>query len=109
MEEFGEWNFKLSKADQNGVTEREHLEQVERQTGKTPEPLIGPDFPQELSYIWSVFLHLSNARSVGFSGPNPLSYQEIKAWMEVTDNNLEPWEVEAIKRLDNVYMKVLNG
>jgi len=104
--EFGEWNFKLSKTDQNGVSEREHLEQVERQTGKTPSPLIGPEFPMELSYLWSAYLHLHNARSAGFNGPSPISYLEIKAWMEVTENTLKPWEVEALKRLDAAYMRV---
>jgi len=97
------------KTDQNGITEREHLEQVGRQTGRTPEPLIGPDFPQELSYIWSAFIHLSGSRSVGFSGPNPLSYQEIKCWMDITATPLKPWEVETVKSLDNIYMKVTNG
>lgn len=42
------------------------------------------------------------------SGPNPITYQEIKAWCELTGVVLSPWEVNAIKRLDAVYMKVVS-
>lgn len=43
------------------------------------------------------------------SGPNPISYLEIKAWKELTETPLDGWEVEAIKKLDVVYMGVANG
>ena len=104
--EFAEHSFKLSKTDQEGVTEREHLQEVERQTGKTPQALIGPQFPTLVSHIWSAFISLSNGRSMGFSGPNPIGYEQIKAWKELTETPLKAWEIEAIKRLDVVYLGV---
>ena len=104
MLEFAEFNFKLNTPDQNGTTQREHLEQVERQTGRRPIALEGPDFPLLVSHIWSAFILLSN-----FSGPNPISYAEIKTWKELTETPLDAREVEAIKRLDAVYMRVMNG
>jgi len=71
-----------------------------------PIELEGPDFPEVLSHIWSAFFALSSGRSGGFAGPNPISYQDIKAWMELTNNYLDPREVEAILMLDTVYMRV---
>jgi hypothetical protein len=62
-----------------------------------------------VSHIWSAFILLSNARSAGFSGPNPISYAEIKTWKELTETPLDAREVEAIKSLDQVYMRVMNG
>ena len=59
-----------------------------------------------LSHVWSAFIALSGARSMGFSGPNPLSYEQIKAWKELTCNMLTPWEVELVKRLDVKYLGV---
>jgi hypothetical protein len=109
MLEFAEFNFKLNTPDKNGTTQREHLEQVERQTGRRPIALEGPDFPMLVSHIWSAFILLSSARSAGFSGPNPISYEEIKTWKELTETPLDAREVEAIKRLDTVYMRVMNG
>jgi len=83
------------------------LEQVERQTGRRIEALESPrDFPRLLSHVWSAFISLSNSRTSGFSGPNPITYEQILAWKQVTEQPLEPWEVEAIKRLDNIFMGV---
>ena len=107
--EFAEHSFKLSKTDQEGVTEREHLQEVERQTGKTPQALIGPQFPTLVSHIWSAFAALSSARTNGFSGPNPLSYTEIKSWVELTNASVSARDVEAIKSLDIVFIRTHNG
>jgi hypothetical protein len=43
------------------------------------------------------------------SGVNPLTYEQIKAWKELTETPLTAWEVEAIKRLDVVYLGVMNS
>jgi len=107
--EYAEHEFKLSKTDKDGVSARDHLEQIERQTGKRPKELDGPQFPTVISYIWSAFCSLSGTRSAGFSGPNPLSYTEIKAWMELTQTYLNPEEVKAVVKLDNMYLRTQNG
>jgi hypothetical protein len=78
--------------------------------GRTPVALQGPEFPYVLEGLWSIFLELSNTRSQGYSAPLPISYQEVKAWCDLTGINLSPWEVQVIKRLDTVYIKVVaNG
>jgi hypothetical protein len=71
------------------------------------EPPVG--FPEPLSHIWSAFIALNNTRTTGFNGPNPITYTELLAWKEVTQNPLAPWEVEAVKRIDNIYMRVMNS
>tara|TARA_R110002072_G_scaffold196255_1_gene353690 strand:+ start:515 stop:772 length:258 start_codon:yes stop_codon:yes gene_type:complete len=85
------------------------LEQVQRQTGLELKELDGPDFPTLVSHIWSAFISLSNSRIGGFNGPNPISYDTIKAWKELTETPLSAWEVEAIIEIDLVYMRVNNG
>jgi hypothetical protein len=62
-----------------------------------------------MSHVWSAFITLSNSRTQGFSGPNPITYEQIKAWKELTETPVEPREIEAIKRVDTVYMRVANG
>ena len=109
MCEWSEHQFNLNKPDKDGITERQHLEQVERQIGRRPEALEPPTvFPQSLAHVWSAFITLSNSRTAGFSGPNPITYEQIKAWKELTETPIAPREVEAIKRLDAVYMGVAN-
>ena len=110
MVEWAAHQFKLNLPDQNGTTEREHLEQVERQTGRKLEALEPPtEFPILVSHVWSAFINLSNDRSQGFSGPNPITYEQIKAWKELTETPVTSWEIEAIKRVDVVYMGIANG
>lgn len=95
---------------QSGATERDHLEQVYKQTGIKPKELENDnDFPSILSHVWSAFVHISNGRSSGFSGPNPIQYSEIKAWCELTGTPLSSWNVEIIKLLDAKYIGALNG
>ena len=62
-----------------------------------------------MSHVWSAFISLSNSRSAGYSGPNPITYEQIKAWKELTDAPLDARDVEAVVRIDAVYMRVANG
>ena len=62
-----------------------------------------------MAHVWYAFITLSNTRSAGFSGPNPITYEQIKAWKELTETPISPWEVTVIKRVDTVYMGTVNG
>jgi hypothetical protein len=81
------------------------LEVVERQYGHRPRELDGPEFPDLLEHVWTAFISLSNGRSVGFSGPNPISYMDIKSWCDLTGTPLEPIDVDIIKRLDRIFLE----
>lgn len=107
--DYAEHEFSISKPDKNGTSQREHLLEVQRQTGKTPKELEGPPFPTLVSHIWSAFIALSSARSMGMSGPDSLSYTEIKNWMDVTNNRLSARDVEALKSLDVIYLTTRNA
>ena len=88
---------------------RNTLEQVERQIGHTPPELQGPEFPRLVANVWSAFISLSNSRTAGFSGPNPITYEQIKAWKELTETPVSAREIGAIMSVDVVYMRVANG
>jgi hypothetical protein len=51
-----------------------------------------------MSHVWSAFIVLNAT----------ISYQEIKTWKELTDTPLSSWEIEAIKRVDVVFMGTMN-
>lgn len=63
----------------------------------------------EIDYVWAYFLELSSTRPIGYNGPLAITYQEIAAWKDLTETPLSPWEVEVIKRLDKIYMKVVSN
>ena len=64
-----------------------------------------PDFPDELEHVWRAFTRLSGARQPGFSGPSPITYEGIQAFMDVTGEPLDPWEVDVIKVLDAEFIR----
>ena len=104
-----EHQVELNKTDQNGISFRDHYMQVERQTGKRPIELEGPEFPRKMSHIWSVFSALSSTRPMGFSGPLPITYTDIKNYCDLYGIELEPRDLDAIKRLDNTFLRTANG
>lgn len=91
-----------------GTPLRAHLEKVEQATGKTPAELIfEEDPPEHLLYLLDWFWELHSGRQTGFSGPNPLSYNDIMGWRALFDIDITAWEIKALKAIDNVYMKVV--
>lgn len=55
--------------------------------------------PLLAEHIWVWFNDLRTASTA------PISYQEIQAWAQLTGQNLERWEVAAIRRLDMELLK----
>jgi len=75
-------------------------------TGQAPEGLENPtEFPKLLMHVWSFFLQLHQSRTGGFSGPNPITYQDLHAWSIMTNTELHPYDVALIKKLDTLYLK----
>lgn len=78
-----------------------HYEAISRATGKT---IKTPELPAALRYLWNHFAMLHRARGGSGFGPNPLSWSEIYAYCQVTRCRFNPWEIEAIRLLDDAFM-----
>lgn len=86
---------------------RANLESVWRQTGQKPPELENLlELPDEMQYVWRCFIELNNARSGTGYGINPISYMEIYCYFKLQNIEPEEWEVQTIKRLDSIAMKV---
>lgn len=89
---------------EDGTTKLDHLIQVEESTGQNHVPET--HIPMEAEHLWNWFWSLSSARgSSGFGGAAPLSFTEIRAWIEVTGLTVHPWEIDAIRAMDGAYMQ----
>ena len=92
------------------ATEADHLAQVAKQLGKDLKEVEKANadaiFPDVASHLWATFIELHDGRTYGMSGPNPISYDIIKAWCDLTGVDLSPWEVTIIKSLDNLWIKI---
>lgn len=85
------------------------LESVERQTGRRPAALDGPELPADGAHVWAWFLELSAGRGSNGFGPNPISYLDLLAWSLLTGTITRPAEVEAIMALDRAWMAAQVG
>ncbi len=56
-------------------------------------------------WLVGVFNELSSARGYGLNGPLAISHQEIKAYCDLMDLDLSPWEVSVIRGMDNAYIE----
>jgi hypothetical protein len=92
------------------TTEADHLAQVAKQLGKSLDDVEQANsaalFPDIASYVWATFISLHDGRTYGMSGPNPISYDIIKAWCDLYGVALNPWEIDTVKALDNLWIKI---
>jgi hypothetical protein len=78
-----------------------HYEAVAKVKGlKKP---MAPPLAPEVRHLWQTFLELHRTRPTGF-GPSPISFFEIDAWQRLKRWPLDPWEVEAIRKLDDLWL-----
>ena len=72
---------------------------VWRQTGRKPRKLETPPIPEELAYLWGHYCSIKRGQ--------PLSWQEVKAWSEMTGNPLRGWEAETIMRIESAVQRAI--
>jgi len=109
---FAEHQFRLSLPDKDGITERDRLEQIQEQLHKlnpdavVPE-LVPPPFPDLLSHLWGYFAELAENRAPsGMGGPTRIGYRDIREWEDFFGIKLTPAEVNILKQLDTLWLKV---
>jgi hypothetical protein len=51
------------------------------------------------------FWEINKGRQGTGYGPGPLLYTELRAYCQLMDEKLEPWEIRLFRRLDNAYLE----
>lgn len=107
---------RFERKNQNGVSLKEQLLQVEKSTGKRPNELndIVP-LPEKGKYLWKAFLDLNNTRGITvISGmktllkENPITYTELHHYNEMQPIKFTINELNIIKEIDDEYIKHIN-
>lgn len=57
-------------------------------------------------YLWDWWLEISAGRPVSQGGLLPVPATEIRAWEQLRRVELEPWEVDVIRSLDALYLRI---
>jgi len=63
-----------------------------------------PPFPMALSYVWQAWVRLRRRTPAGFNGPNPITIEAIDAFIRRTGLRLNPYDVDLIERVDDLYL-----
>jgi len=77
-----------------------------RQTGERPPQLDGPECPAGFDQVWRDFAELSAQRRSGWSGIEPLQYEELAAWARLTRREIGFIEVDYLLALDREFRKL---
>lgn len=88
----------------DGLPLRDHLASAARSSGQ-PEPRLHRTVPEAWAHVWSWFTALSNRRV----RPQPITFEAIAAWRELSGESPRPREVSAIVALDDLFRKTLWG
>jgi hypothetical protein len=79
-------------------------EELDKQFAELESPKVSPG----AKYLINMFRELSSTRQSGMNGMFPITYLEMRAYSELTDYELEPWEVEVIKNMDSAFMEEIH-
>lgn len=78
-------------------------------TGIMPDRLANEiELPRSVAHVWGYFCNLHSERASNGIGLSRITSTAIKDWCFVTRTKLEPWEVKAIKHIDNLWMESIN-
>jgi hypothetical protein len=75
---------------------------VARKRGKAAPK--APVLPPEAVHVWNAFVQLSSARTSNGFGPDPVTFTEVAAYVDLTGDVLDPWEIEAIREMDHAFL-----
>lgn len=99
--------YNLDRPDESGTTVRAALTRVHQQTGELPDELRDePRLPRAVQHVYLWFVELAAARRSGF-GPDPIAFAEIQAWATLTLRQPRPWEVRAIRAMDDKILRLV--
>jgi hypothetical protein len=90
----------------DGSTLRAHAQAIARSAGEIPEEYQSLTVPEALIHCWYWFIELSRTRTSNGFGANPISYNEIVSWSDLTGVRPDNIEVQALMALDSAFMSV---
>lgn len=102
---FARHQFELSKPQEDGTPLLVHLQLASEKSGKLHPMLAnGPTLPKGAKQLWDEFLQLHGSRGSSGWGPQRITFVDIDAWQRVNGVTFEPWEISAIRKLDDIWL-----
>lgn len=77
-------------------------------TDKIDAELEPVPIPLGLDSLYRSFWSVNTGRTEGSNGYLPISYSEIKAYCELMDEPMTPWEIGTLKMMDATFLDQFN-
>lgn len=88
------------------MSNREHLEEVERQTGVAPVELVQHPMPEMLEHVWDWWCRLHAMRpDGGMQGFGSIGWSNIDAFNRLLGLRMAPEEVELVELIELEYRR----
>jgi hypothetical protein len=102
---FARHQFELSQPQEDGSPLLAHLEIVWKRTGRKPDILVdAPKLPEGAELLWSDFLELHGSRGSTGWGAARITFQDMKAWGDLRGTHLQPWEIDLVRKCDDLWL-----
>lgn len=85
----------------NGET---RIEEAERFNADVPDE---PELSYDVQHVIEWFWRLNRRRQQGWNGPLPISYREIRAWIDCTAQRVAVEEIEWLMAMDDAFLDQL--
>jgi hypothetical protein len=97
----------------DGSTTAQHWQKLLKAPSKVLQAtaqreLTAPSIPPAGEHFVLLFFDLSCNRRQGMNGFEPLSWLEVEAYLRLTHQDIEPWEVRLLKRMDKAWLTAAN-
>ena len=80
-----------------------------REQGMDISEFMPPPLPRQVTHIWNWFNELCAGRPSTGTGHGPISHSEILAWSTLKGVRLGKFELDCIRGLDHIFLKVVNN
>ena len=99
--EYARWDAEMRHKTDDGAEVRAYLEASARKgNAEAVAKLHGPEFPEDVEYLWHWGLELHGRSGIGMAGLAPLAYGTVTDWALLTGNVPDALEVEALIAID---------
>ena len=63
-----------------------------------------PPFPNEIAHIWTAWARIRNRKASGLTGPEPIDWCDLDAFVRLARQHLSPPDIELIEIIDDAYL-----
>lgn len=66
--------------------------------------LATPPFPAPVAYVWQAWFRIRRRKAQGINGYEPIGWGDIDAFMRRARVHLDPFDIELIEAIDDVFL-----